>query len=139
MAVSLAVLIPAKNLVIAVKVEAGILIQGGAEDPLINPMVLGDVVLNVVGYVPLALLLSLGWPRVRPWAWASLCLLVSLTTEAIQMLPILNRRADVLNVVENGLGAFIGAWIAIRIQRRSAAPATAPIPAENPDSLSMNQ
>jgi len=102
-------------------------------------VVLGDVVLNIVGFIPLTLLLSLGWPKVRPYAWAGVCLLMSVACEALQLIPVLNRRADLLNIVENGSGAFIGAWIAVQIRRLSAGQVVAPVPTAQPDAVPVHR
>ncbi|AZZ41382.1 VanZ family protein [Acidipropionibacterium jensenii] len=137
--IGLAVLTPIRQEAIAVKRMAGVRLQGGTSHPAIDPVVLGDVVLNIVGFIPLTLLLSLGWPKVRPYVWAGFCLLMSVACETLQLIPSLNRRADLLNIVENGSGAFIGAWIAVQIRRLSAWQVIAPAPTAQPDAVPAHQ
>ncbi|QCV87435.1 VanZ family protein [Acidipropionibacterium jensenii] len=133
--IGLAVLTPIRQQAIAVKRMTGVRLQGGASHPAIDPVVLGDVVLNIVGFIPLTLLLSLGWPRVRPYAWAGVCLLVSMACEALQLIPALNRRADLFNILENGSGAFTGAWIAVQIRRLSVGQVVASVPTAQSDAV----
>lgn len=137
--IGLAVLTPIRQEAIAVKRMAGVRLQGGSSHPAIDPVVLGDVVLNIVGFIPLTLLLSLGWPKVRQYVWAGVCLLMSVACETLQLIPVLNRRADLLNIVENGSGAFIGAWIAVQIRRLSAWQVVAPVPTAQPDPVPLHR
>ncbi|AZZ40228.1 VanZ family protein [Acidipropionibacterium jensenii] len=137
--VGLAVLTPIRQEAIAVKRMAGVRLQGGTSHPAIDPVVLGDVVLNIVGFIPLTLLLSLGWPKVRPYVWAGFCLLMSVACETLQLIPALNRRADLLNIVENGSGALIGAWVAVQIRRLSARTVVDAIPVAQPEVVPAHQ
>lgn len=126
--VGLAVLTPTGLLIIAIKGEAGVWLQGGPSLAVLPPVVVGDVVLNILAYIPLALLLCLGWPRIRPWMWGCACTLVSAAAETAQLLPMLHRRAYLPNVIENGLGAFIGVWIAAGVLSRQRAKQKTPAP-----------
>lgn len=117
-AVGIAVLVPDGKLIALIKYNVGALMQGGPKRGhfLIEPVILGDITLNILAFIPLALLLSLGWPRLRPLTWGLVCIGLSVAAEAGQFTLPVSRRPDVFNVVENGLGAFIGVWISIRIQ-----------------------
>nr|WP_300341224.1 VanZ family protein [Actinomyces sp.] len=103
----------------------------------ISPQV-KDVVLNLGMLVPLGFLASIAWPRTPWWGWAlSLCVL-SLTIELVQYLaPFLNRRGTVVNVIENSVGAWLGAAAAqlfrsTRASRRG--PGSSPDPGPRPSS-----
>ena len=73
-----------------------------------------DVVLNVVMLAPLTFLATVGWTRVPPWAWGLAGTVLGALAEAVQWaLPVLHRRASVANVVENGVGAWLGVGMAL--------------------------
>lgn len=130
--IGIAVLVPDGKFIALIKYNVGAKMQAGGNPRhfLIEPVVLGDITLNVLAFIPLALLLSLGWPRLRPRTWALICIFVSATAEIAQFVLPLGRRPDLFNILENGLGAFIGAGIAASIQRHRTGPDRAPRHAE---------
>ncbi|SDN15204.1 VanZ family protein [Actinomyces ruminicola] len=76
-----------------------------------------DVALNLVMLAPLTLLAALGWPRVPWWAWALAGCAVGLVAELTQWaLPVLGRRPELANVIENGVGAWAGATLALALR-----------------------
>ncbi|MDU0348808.1 VanZ family protein [Actinomyces sp. MRS3W] len=88
-----------------------------------------DIVLNLVMLTPLTFLACLGWPRVPWWVWALAGCAVGLSAELAQwLLPVLNRRPSLANVIQNGVGAWVGAALAYALQvwrwRHSAATTT---------------
>lgn len=74
----------------------------------VSATTLGDVIGNVAGFIPLTVLLCLGWRRVRGWVWGACATLLSVAAETAQYLLPITRRADLWNVVENSAGAWIG-------------------------------
>lgn len=72
-----------------------------------------DVILNVGMLAPLTFLAALAFPKVAWWKWALAACVLSAGVELAQWsLPELQRRGTVINVLENGAGAWIGAWVA---------------------------
>lgn len=105
------VLTPSARLVTTIKFHVGRWIQGGHRFQRLPSLPVGDVFLNVVAFIPLTWLLNLGWPRARAWAWGLFGCLVSAIAETGQLvLPEIHRRPDIMNVLENSLGAWIGVW-----------------------------
>lgn len=120
----LSVLTPSAVLVTIVKFHVGLWIQGGRRFQMLPSTPVGDVVLNVAAFIPLTWLLSLGWPRTRTWVWGLFGCLVSVIAETGQLiLPGIHRRPDIMNVLENSLGAWIGVWaylvVTPRLRHRS--------------------
>lgn len=86
-----------------------------------------DVLANLVMLTPLTASGLLGWRRLGPWRWWLMGALVSVAAETAQLLPFLSRRASVLNVVENSLGAGLGvlcALVLVTVAERHAGRAT---------------
>ena len=79
-------------------------------------IVLVDLAGNFLLYFPLGLLVGLRLPRLRLWVWALLAVALTATIEIVQGV-ILNRSADITDVVMNGLGAVIGFAVARSVQR----------------------
>lgn len=79
------------------------------------------IALNVVLYIPVGALLVVVL-RGRSVLAAALALTLSLGIEAIQLLPALERRADWVDVVANGLGGVLGARIGAWVHRREVRP-----------------
>jgi glycopeptide antibiotics resistance protein len=85
-----------------------------------------SIVGNVAAFVPIGLLAPLGWDRWRSWpAAVALGVGVSLAIEASQLaisiaVGIPYRRADVDDVILNGLGTAFGyaAWLGLRVRGR---------------------
>lgn len=78
----------------------------------IFPPAVIDVILNVGMLAPLAFLARLSFPRLPWWKWALLTCALSAGIELAQWsVPGLQRRGTVINVLENGAGAWIGAWV----------------------------
>ncbi len=106
------VLTPIGATVGRLKTIAGVWIQGGPFLDLLPPVIVGDVMLNILAFIPLTLLPAVGWPHVRLWAWGVMGSLVSVLAETLQgLIPALHRRADVFNIIENSAGAWIGVWM----------------------------
>jgi glycopeptide antibiotics resistance protein len=90
-----------------------------------------SVVGNVAAFVPIGLLAPMTSPRWRSWVTAlGLGLMMSLAIEATQLavsiaVGIPYRRADVDDLILNGLGTAIGygAWRLLALSRRGRAPA----------------
>lgn len=138
-AIGIAVLVPDGRFIALIKYNVGAWMQGSPKQPhfLIEPVVLGDITLNILAFIPLALLLSLGWPRLRPRIWVLICIFVSIAAEIGQFVLPVGRRPDLFNILENGLGALIGGGIAdwthrrgigARITPRRAAPQDGGLP-----------
>lgn len=71
---------------------------------------------NIVLFVPLGLLVTIAWPRTRPWVVVLLGLVLSVTIEAVQMmLP--SRFPTLSDVIANTVGAGVGWLIARTIAR----------------------
>ncbi|RRD30142.1 VanZ family protein [Actinomyces bowdenii] len=92
----------------------------------IGPWFLGpedkDLVLNLVMLLPLTLCACLGWPRIPWWAWALAGCALGASAELAQwLLPGLDRRPLVANVLENSAGACTGAILAaVLLARRGS-------------------
>ncbi|WP_308807125.1 VanZ family protein [Actinomyces sp. 594] len=72
-----------------------------------------DILLNLIMLAPLTLLATLGWPRVPWWAWALAGCAVGLGAELAQWVaPGLDRRPSFANILQNGVGAWVGAALA---------------------------
>lgn len=81
-------------------------------------------VLNVLLFVPVGALLTLAL-RGRWRAAAGVAVALSAGIEVIQLLPALDRTAEWLDVVANGVGGLIGAWSLPRHHGRSRDSTTA--------------
>ncbi len=81
--------------------------------------------LNIVMTVPQRILLKMNWPRLRWPQWLLAGVATGLTLEAGQALGnwlvSLGRWVDINDVITNGLGVFIGAFLMSWIQRRDQA------------------
>ena len=76
---------------------------------------------NVVMFVPLSLLGSLIWPRLRVWQWCAVALVASCLIELGQLLVPPDRSASLSDVVANTAGGVVGAvaaWIVRHDSRR---------------------
>ncbi len=125
-AIAVAVLIPNPHAVGTLKYDVGVLLHRlAARISRTDPTQLGDVVTNVATFVPLTLLFGIAWRRVPAWVWGITGTVVSVCAEATQYLvPELTRRPDIWNVVENSVGAWLGALIAAALpSHRGPAPA----------------
>ncbi|BDA64264.1 VanZ family protein [Actinomyces capricornis] len=95
-----------------------------------------DLVLNLVVLLPLTFCACLGWPRVPWWAWALAgCALSCLAELAQWLLPGLDRRPLLANVLENSVGACAGAILAgliLVIQQGSARRPRRHVPVVSP-------
>lgn len=113
-AIATAVLIPNPRAIGTFKYNIGMLLRrlaARASQP--DPTQLGDVVTNVAAFIPLTLLFGIAWRRVPVWVWGIIGTVISVCAETAQYLvPELTRRPDIWNVVENSLGAWLGALIA---------------------------
>jgi glycopeptide antibiotics resistance protein len=80
-----------------------------------------DVLANVALFVPLGFLYAVARQdaNVPPHKIALLALAVSASIESIQIFEI-TRYASISDVVSNGAGAYIGAWLQYRLSRRIA-------------------
>ncbi|MDP9980742.1 acetyltransferase-like isoleucine patch superfamily enzyme/VanZ family protein [Pseudarthrobacter oxydans] len=87
---------------------------------------------NVVLFVPLGLMIALLLPIRRWWLAGVAGLLISATIETVQYLALSQRYASLGDVVNNTLGAVLGA-VAIRVIRTRPAQVTAPDPGAEPD------
>lgn len=65
--------------------------------------------LNVQLFVPLTILCSLLWPRVKVWGWLVAGLLISSTLEWLQMQFLSDRTSTSRDIIANTLGAGVGA------------------------------
>jgi glycopeptide antibiotics resistance protein len=91
----------------------------------LTPATFVSIVGNIAAFVPIGLLGPLGWARWRRRAAAmALGLGLSLAIEASQLaisisIGVTYRRADVDDVILNGLGTAIGyaAWVALRVRQ----------------------
>ncbi|WP_247595181.1 VanZ family protein [Actinomyces procaprae] len=84
-----------------------------------------DIALNLIMLTPLTALATLGWPRVPWWVWALAGCAVGVGAELAQwVLPGLDRRPSLANVLQNGVGAWAGATLSHVLQMRMARPAT---------------
>jgi glycopeptide antibiotics resistance protein len=73
--------------------------------------------LNVLLFVPMSLLGSFLFPRLRVAEWVMVGFLASLTVELVQKLFLTGRTADPKDVVSNTLGVLIGALLATAVSR----------------------
>lgn len=82
-----------------------------------------DIVLNLVMLAPVTFCACLGWRRVPWWVWALIGCAVGAAAESAQwMMPELERRPLLSNVLENSAGAWAGALLAAAVlhsQRRT--------------------
>ncbi|MCY4726614.1 VanZ family protein [Nocardioides sp. STR2] len=87
----------------------------GLPDVLTHP---GRVesMLNVVAFVPLALLGSLLWPRPSWRDWTAVGFVVSFLVEVVQALALGDRQATNADVVANTLGMLVGALLAVLVR-----------------------
>ncbi|NRG41637.1 VanZ family protein [Rathayibacter sp. VKM Ac-2835] len=89
---------------------------------------------NVLLFVPLGLLAALHLPARRAWLAVLLGMLTSTAVEAVQLLLLAQRHADLHDVLANTIGAAVGAAIGAllrglllaRRRRRAAEPDGAP-------------
>jgi glycopeptide antibiotics resistance protein len=92
----------------------------------LTPATFVSVVGNIAAFVPIGLLAPLGWQRWRTWSAAlALGIGISLAIEASQLaisiaVGVSYRRADVDDVILNGLGTAIGygAWLGLGVAGR---------------------
>jgi glycopeptide antibiotics resistance protein len=118
LAVAAAVLVPDPHAVGTFKYNLGAPVQRlGGPFAQISAAGIGDVIGNVVGFIPLTLLLCLGWRRVPGRIWGIAATLLSIAAETAQYLLPINRRADPWNIVQNSAGAWIGVGLAVLILR----------------------
>ncbi|VEG28720.1 VanZ family protein [Actinomyces howellii] len=84
-----------------------------------------DVVLNLVMLAPPVFLATVGWQRVPWWAWALAGCALGCCAELTQLLAPLGRRPSLDNALQNAVGAWTGAVLALmvlhlpRVPRRS--------------------
>ncbi|QCV95986.1 VanZ family protein [Acidipropionibacterium acidipropionici] len=117
-AIASALLIPDPHAVGTFKYNLGTpLRQLGGFFTTVSATAMGDVIGNVVGFIPLTLLLCLGWRRVPGRIWGIAATLLSIAAETAQYLLPINRRADPWNIVQNSAGAWIGVGLAVLILR----------------------
>ncbi|RAX19114.1 MULTISPECIES: VanZ family protein [unclassified Actinomyces] len=84
-----------------------------------------DIALNLAMLAPLTFLACLGWPRVPWWTWVLAGCALSLGAELMQWaLPALDRRPSLFNVVQNGVGAWLGVALAGLLSHRRRASGT---------------
>ena len=76
-----------------------------------------ESMLNVVAFVPLALLGSLLWPRPSWRDWTAVGFVVSFLVEVVQALALGDRQATNADVVANTLGMLVGALLAVLVRR----------------------
>ncbi|GAB3247259.1 hypothetical protein GCM10027425_02950 [Alteromonas gracilis] len=77
--------------------------------------------LNVLLFVPVGALLAFALSG--SWrAAAATAVTLSAGIEVVQLVPVLDRTADWLDVVANGLGAMMGAWSIHRFRHGPQAP-----------------
>ncbi|WCD92891.1 VanZ family protein [Microbacterium sp. nov. GSS16] len=69
-----------------------------------------ELLVNIVLFVPLGLLTSVGWRCVRPWSMVLLGLAISVTIALVQMLP--SRLLMISDVIANALATALGCLIA---------------------------
>lgn len=82
-------------------------------------IVLVDIASNFLLYVPLGLFVALRFPSVSIRAWAPTVVALTAGIEVLQGF-VLNRSADVTDVLMNGLGGVVGFVLARAIQRLAA-------------------
>jgi len=88
-------------------------------------IVLVDLAGNFLLYFPLGLFVALRFPSLSIWPWTLAVLALTAAIELIQGV-VLNRSADVTDVLMNGLGGVVGFLVARGVQRfiprRTVAP-----------------
>ena len=82
----------------------------GAPARLVNEFRV-EFLLNTIMLVPLPILGSLVWPRVRFSDWVVVAFVLSLTIEGVQAVLLDNRSAQFVDIVSNTLGGFLGGII----------------------------
>lgn len=122
LAVAAAVLIPDPHAVGTFKYNLGFPLQQlGGLSAQVSATLIGDILGNVAGFIPLTVLLCLGWRGVPGWVWGAVGCLLSVAAEAAQfLLPELSRRPDLWNIVENSAGGWIGVGL-VTLPRRGRA------------------
>ena len=83
-----------------------------------------ESMLNVVAFVPLALLGSLLWPRPSWRDWTAVGFVVSFLVEVVQAVALDARQATNADVVANTLGMLVGALLALLVRRIVSASAS---------------
>ncbi|AXE39854.1 VanZ family protein [Acidipropionibacterium virtanenii] len=113
-AIAAAVLLPDPQAIGTFKYNVGMQIQRIANRiSHVSPTALGDIASNIIAFIPLTFLLGMAWRRVPVWVWGLVGMLASVGAETAQyLLPELSRRPDIWNVIENSIGAWIGALLA---------------------------
>ena len=81
-------------------------------------IVLVDLAANFILYVPLGLFVALRFPNLPIWSWAVMACTLSASNEIVQGV-ILNRSADITDVITNGLGGIVG-FVVVRVAQRLA-------------------
>jgi glycopeptide antibiotics resistance protein len=82
---------------------------------------------NIALFVPFGILVSLVWPRRRPWAVIALGLATSGAIELTQLLFLPHRVSDARDLVANTLGAAVGVAALLIARRPSRATEPAPV------------
>ncbi|MEE8888632.1 MAG: VanZ family protein [Acidipropionibacterium acidipropionici] len=123
-AIATAVLIPNPHAIETFKSNVGMLLRPIASGVIsANPTQSGDVVMNIVAFIPLTVFLGIAWRRIPSWVCGIIGTVASMCAETIQyLIPALTRRPDIWNVMENSVGSWLGALIvaALRIHRPPA-------------------
>lgn len=84
--------------------------------PLAISSTVFEFLANIVLFVPLGLLLTLGWPRLKPWLVVLIGCASSITIELVQ-LAIPSRYSTVSDVIANTLGTAVGCGIGMLVVR----------------------
>jgi glycopeptide antibiotics resistance protein len=71
-------------------------------------LAVGNLVANVLLFLPFGFALGLRFPTTPRWRLVLLCTLLSASVEAVQLLGHLGRSADVTDVLTNTVGGFLG-------------------------------
>jgi glycopeptide antibiotics resistance protein len=88
-------------------------------------LAVGNLVANVLLFLPFGFALGLRFPTTPRWRLVLLCSVLSVSVEAVQLLGHLGRSADVTDVLTNTVGGFLGllaAQVIVALFRRRRAP-----------------
>ena len=85
-----------------------------------------EFVVNVLVFVPLAVLGRWAWPGRAAWQWAVVGAAASVAVEVVQGLALPERSATLVDVVANTTGAVLGGLVAALLSRRRTAGGTRP-------------
>ncbi|MCI1749052.1 MAG: VanZ family protein [Acidipropionibacterium sp.] len=112
--IGIAVLLPDPRAIHAMKLDVAHVVQKVASRIAHMPAItVGDIASNIAAFIPVTLLLALGWRRVPLWVCGIVGMVLSAAGEMMQYLfPEVHRRPDIWNVVQNSIGAWIGVAIA---------------------------